>query len=72
MNAGRDLYTGLVVLFSGVTYGLAGVLFSDKILSFFGIHLKRYKGRAARTEQSFDVGHSGSKLGERRRNKFSE
>lgn len=39
-SAGKDLYAGLVVLFSGLTYGLAGLLLSDELLRFFGVHWK--------------------------------
>ena len=46
-SAGKDLYAGLVVLSSGLTYGLAGLLLSDELLRFFGVHWKN-KGDGTR------------------------
>jgi hypothetical protein len=40
-SAGKDLYACLVVLSSGLTYGLAGLLLSDELLRFFGVHWKK-------------------------------
>ena len=46
-SAGKNLYAGLVVLSSGLTYGLAGLLLSDELLRFFGVHWKN-KGDGTR------------------------
>jgi hypothetical protein len=55
-SAGKDLYAGLVVLFSALTYGLAGLLLSDELLKVLGIHWKWNRGGATGTGAIMDAG----------------